>query len=373
MYNLNKKINLLILDEGTPLPIFVVNCFSENTDVNIHILSSKKRVESRYSKYTNSFTYHKRIDDNDFFNKVKAEILSKKINTLLAVNVPLILFLSKHKEQLEQLNISVIVSSINSLQIADNKGKLAKYLKEFNISIPITYELNSINDFENLKYPLMIKPKTGWNGSKITKIENKEKYQEEVKKIISKEKYIIQDYIDGYDVDMSVLCKNGNILAYTIQKGFIKGLSTYAPPRGIEFLYNEELYKVVEKMMKNLEWSGIAHIDLRYDEIEKKFKVIEINPRFWGSIEASKMVGVNFPYLYCLTTLGIEYKIPKYRYEKYANNRGLIEIIKSKINFNQKAIDFPENTSIKRDLFDPMPRIFKYSTKLLNKISPKKI
>ena len=136
---------------------------------------------------------------------------------------------------------------------------------------------------------------------------------------------------------------------------------------GIQFLYNDQVYKLIENLIKSLNWTGVAHIDLRYDDVEKNFKVIEINPRFWASIEASKEVGVNFPYLYCLTSLGIKYNIPKYKFEKYANNRGIMKVIKSKFSFNNK-IEFPENSTIQNDLLDPFPKIMKYISKVQRKI-----
>ena len=61
---------------------------------------------------------------------------------------------------------------------------------------------------------------------------------------------------------------------------------------GVEFLYEDKLLKSVMILIKPLNWSGITHIDMRYDEKTNNFKVIEINPRFWSSIEASLFAGV---------------------------------------------------------------------------------
>ncbi len=169
---------------------------------------------------------------------------------------------------------------------------------------------------------------------------------------------------------MSVLCENGNILAYTIQQGYIFSKTSFSMPHGVKFLKEEEIYETIKKLIKKLEWSGFAHIDLRFDEEEKNYKVIEINPRIWGSIELSKSVGVNFPYLYCLASLGVEFDVPKYRFEKCVTNIGLVKVLKSKI--YKKSIKYPDNTIIMSDILDPIPALYKFSIKKLKNIFPKR-
>ena len=181
------------------------------------------------------------------------------------------------------------------------------------------------------------------------------------------DKYIIQNYINGYDIDMSVLCKNGKILAYTIQKGMInRNADSFESPIGIQFLFEEKILNIIAKTMTVLNWSGVAHIDLRYDSNEDDFKIIEINPRYWGSLEGSKKVGVNFPYLHCLTSLGIEYAQPDYRYEKFVKKSGQLKILKSKIGLQKGSFEFSKNTSFRADIFDPLPKILMAFLKIIN-------
>jgi len=46
------------------------------------------------------------------------------------------------------------------------------------------------------------------------------------------------------------------------------------------YLYKEEAYLLIKKLMKILNWSGVVHIDMVYDETEKFFKIHEVNTRF---------------------------------------------------------------------------------------------
>ena len=211
----------------------------------------------------------------------------------------------------------------------------------------------------------MLKPLEKMGGHGIQNITAKSK----IPNIKLKNDFILQEYIKGFDIDMNVLSEDGIILAYSIQKGYIFSKLEYKAALGVEFLDVKNLYDEVEKVILELKWSGFAHIDLRYDG--NQYKIIEINPRVWNSIEASEKVGVNFPYLYCLSSLDKHYETPKYRFEKFADNTGLVKVLKSKISKKNIQYSFPENTSVKSNLLDPLPGFYKFSVKKLRKILPK--
>ena len=112
-----------------------------------------------------------------------------------------------------------------------------------------------------------------------------------------------QKFIEGFDVTCNVLCKNGDIQAYTMQKAALMKSVKVTPQHEFSFFNDDDLLGLMKDLMKALKWSGVANIDFRFDKKDNTYKVIEINPRFWLNTEASALVGVNFPYLYCLSTL----------------------------------------------------------------------
>lgn len=152
-------------------------------------------------------------------------------------------------------------------------------------------------------FPALLKPARGSYGRGIVYLERPEQARAFAGADVPGG-YILQSYVEGYDVDCSVLCVDGRIVAHTIQRGFLPGYHRFGAPAGIEFVHDRRVYDVASHAMRALCWSGVAHIDLRWDRTDDTIKVIEINPRYWGSLLGSLVAGVNFPYLACAAAAG---------------------------------------------------------------------
>jgi len=212
------------------------------------------------------------------------------------------------------------VPSFASLRIALDKWDLARFLTAHALPHPATELLvrgqEALTRIAQLRFPLLLKPRCGGNGLGIHRCENMRALEHCTRGADLWGKTLVQTEIPGYDIDCSVLCREGEVLAYTIQKGFT-GMADFRPPGGIEFLEDERVIAVMRKLMAALRWSGVAHVDLRYDSLTDRINIIEVNPRFWGSVLGSLHAGVNFPYLACLEALGRSFAPPAFRACRY--------------------------------------------------------
>lgn len=57
-----------------------------------------------------------------------------------------------------------------------------------------------------------------------------------------------------------------------------------------------------ERLLNNLNWNGVAMVEFKIDDRDKRPKLMEINGRFWGSLQLSINSGVDFPELLVLST-----------------------------------------------------------------------
>jgi predicted ATP-grasp superfamily ATP-dependent carboligase len=57
-------------------------------------------------------------------------------------------------------------------------------------------------------------------------------------------------------------------------------------------------------LLRALKWAGVAMVEWKIDPRDATAKLMEINPRFWGSLELAIRSGVNFPVLYAQAAAG---------------------------------------------------------------------
>lgn len=356
----SNRLNILIPDGESTFAFLVIPCLADIPNADIHVLSSKPKNPIKHSKYIASFSVNNTKDYKSWLEHIQGVIIEKSIDVIVPIAEIEVRFFIQHKAQIDCAIIPL--PELEAFDIAINKLKLNSFCVANDIPVPhsvyVEDGIEKVSTLKNLRFPIIIKPLDAEGGGGIVKFESHqglEKHLQEHKI----QTYFLQEYVQGYDIDCSVLCDNGAILTHTIQKGFLEADTPYQQQLGIAFLKNDEVFNVVKALMKALQWNGIAHVDLRYDEADKTYKVLEINARFWGSLEGSRHVGVNFPKLCIDKTFGQAVDFVPYTYEPFLQLKGIAKRIRQQpkhlfdFNFIKRHTDF------KQALKDPKPMLFK--------------
>lgn len=126
---------------------------------------------------------------------------------------------------------------------------------------------------------------------------------------------IAQEYVPGDDErgffalydhgDPVAAFQHRRVRSYT----YAGGASVYR-----ESTYDPDLEEAGLALLSALDWHGPAMVEVKRDPRDGRFKLMEINPRFWGSLALPVRAGVDFPYLYYrLATGGVDQ--PAFDYE----------------------------------------------------------
>lgn len=333
-----ENLSVLMIDGASHngIPLNVARCLTQVPGLQLHILSENQWAPLRFSRRRHTYRVHSAPTNNEeCIEIIKKAVKYSGAEIIFPVMEPAIRFVSAYKELLNEFATVTPASPPNILDQVWDKWALAQLLAKFNIPAPSTILYTADEDFEckvdELTFPVLIKPTFSSSGIGIRYFETRNVLRKFLKEINSQKfahHYIVQSFIHGDELSCNILCQNGKILAYTIQKGYIPRSSSFSPPAGIEYIKNDQVLDVVEKLVSVVQWNGVANIDLRYDYENKLPKVIEVNPRFWGSVLGTTVVaGINFPYLLCLTALNTSFAMPDYRLERYVDFTGVAEQI----------------------------------------------
>jgi protein-tyrosine phosphatase len=108
---------------------------------------------------------------------------------------------------------------------------------------------------------------------------------------------IIQQFIDGIGLGFFALYKDG-----VCKRVFMHRRIREAPPSGgpstcALSIYEEDLMQAGKKILDALAWHGVAMVEFKRERSTGDLYLIEINPKFWGSLDLALASGVNFPAL----------------------------------------------------------------------------
>ena len=63
-------------------------------------------------------------------------------------------------------------------------------------------------------------------------------------------------------------------------------------------IYDKKLYHQGKLVLDSLDWHGVAMVEFKKHSKNGKFYLIEVNPKYWGSLDLGLAAGIHIPYLH---------------------------------------------------------------------------
>jgi predicted ATP-grasp superfamily ATP-dependent carboligase len=353
----------------------VTHCLAGASNFKVNVLAAAAENKStRFSRHIQTFaTLPSSKEDSVLIAAIVQHVRKIQATVLLPVDETAISLVIRNREQLAKEIALPLLPNIESMNLVMDKWAMAVHMVAKGIPTPATFLLSTLEKMQEeigrLTFPVLVKPTVGAGGRGIRYFANNEQLDEFLSSDVAKsEKYIVQEFIAGHAVDCSVLCRNGEILAYTIQKPLTAKTGGFGYAKCLEFIKNANAFQITADLVSLLKWSGVAHVDMQFDEQKKNLMVLELNPRFWGTVRGSDAVGVNFPLLACISALDKEFPIPSYKLEKFYDKWESLQYWLGKIRGTRSEALPIRNTVWAYILKDPLPFLVSGMIKTSRKI-----
>lgn len=339
---------------------------------------------SRYSTY--HFIYPPIEKTKPFINSLRHYIRMKSINVLMPIAKETYV-IAKYKEKFDTVKIPI--PEYKKLQKANNKRSLMDFAAKIGIPVPHTYVINDITKVKDIarvvEFPVVIKPVEGEGARGVRYIHTKDELVPEYNRVVQKfnltssEYPLIQEYIPGTGYGVSMLFNNGDPRAIFTHRRLREFPITGGSSTARISVRHSKMEKYATKLLKELDWHGVAMVEFKLDDRTKKPVLMEINPRFWGSIYQAISSGVDFPcMLYKMAVEGdvkpiFDYKVGVKTRQLRGDFHALLAYLRSKEKNTDKFKDFFnffEHNLYYEDLNfkDPLPTIIQPVSGLLSKL-----
>lgn len=190
-----------------------------------------------------------------------------------------------------------------------NKSDLVNAAEEVGIPVPMSAWFENASKLppaEEFAFPIVLKPslskirtRNGWIATTVRILKNREDLNAvlQTDQYLQEHSFMLQEYIPGHGAGLFCLfCRGRPIQFFAHQRlrekppgGGVSVLSQAAP-------VDEKLKALTTRLMKNVRWHGVAMVEFRIAEDGTAY-LMEVNTRFWGSLQLAIDSGVNFPAL----------------------------------------------------------------------------
>lgn len=255
-----------------------------------------------------------KADDDKYIASLIDIIKRNKVTAVYVGTDPELVIISKNKKFIEETSAKVLVNPLNVIDIARDKWKTFRFLKENGFPCAESAIPEYLASFlDRHKFPLVAKPREAFGSLQFHVVNDRLELDYAISNI---EKCgwrpIIQEYLAGEDNEYTtgVLIDNEHsrvISSVSIQK-YLKFGQTYKALID-DFI---EIRKLSEKISLTLGARGAVNIQSKLlDDINKVF---EINPRFSATCPMRAVAGINEPDLnYRNAVLGEKIKLDTYK------------------------------------------------------------
>ena len=230
------------------------------------------------------------------------EIKKNRYDCLFPMEEETLLLLAKHHSEISQYTY-LLSADLKKIEFVRDKGNLMQFAEKIGLPAPRTFYVSpSLSlPLDSIPFPAVIKPRISSGSLGIVYVNKKEELIPSYQRVHERFPFpIIQEWIpDGGGIyGFSALYdENSRVKAAFVHKKLRMypvqgGASTLG--EGVE---HPQVMEMGLSLLKSLNWVGVGMAEFKVDPRDGIPKLMEVNPRFWGSLQLAIVSGVDFPYL----------------------------------------------------------------------------
>ena len=368
---MKKRYYVLVLD-GQWRQVLSVTRSLGKRGIRVIVGDTSRIAIGKFSRYCHeTLTYPDPVADPDAFVAFLLKFVrQRRIDLIIPASEPTVELLARHKSVLENYT-RIPLPDYEIVKKALDKALTFKAAIRAGVPCPKTWfienEAEAVSLADDLEYPVIIKPRRATGALGYQEVFSKDAFvrtYEAVHRTFPLP--LVQEFIpDGggkYSCGPIFNAQGG--LKATFVHNYLRQLPCNAGVGTLACsIRNDAVLESALRLLRALNWYGVAEVEFKTDPRDGLPKLLEINPRFWGMSQVAVCAGMDLPYhLFAMTVLNDQTPCSVYREGQYLRWMIPGDILHFITNPDRKKIArdffrfFDKNTSyyiISKD--DPLP------------------
>jgi predicted ATP-grasp superfamily ATP-dependent carboligase len=269
---------------------------------------------SRYCDAT--FVYPSPYTDPDGFTAAIARAaVERNVGVILPMTDLTTLLVLKHRNAFAPA--SVPFASFEAFETLTDKERLLAVARELGVPTPATYVMEGDGHLATLngtlQFPIVLKPHRSrlwcdgqWTAASVAYAHSTGEAEYIVRNhaYFRQCRFLAQEYIRGEGQGVFALYDRGKAVAFFAHRRLRE-----KPPSGGASVLSESipvharLRDIARRILDHVKWHGVAMVEFKVASDGTPY-LIEVNARFWGSLQLAIDAGVDFPYLLYRMAIG---------------------------------------------------------------------
>jgi len=320
--NIMKSGRVLVLDANQRSALAVTRSLGrsgvsvDTADYTPTSLAGESRFSQRYFKSPNVIE-----DPCEYLSWLSNILTANDYDGVFPVTEVTSQLLLRHYEEPDKIGLPF--PPINRVMELADKGQLMRKAADLNLPFPETQWFDSSSDIDksSLSYPLVIKPClskifTGgcWISTRVKVIRSEKELMDElaVSDYLNHHPFMLQEFIPGSGAGVFCLYNQGKAITF-----FAHNRIREKPPEGGVSVLSESvkvdplMKSYAVKLLDSVGWHGVAMVEFRVSDDGTPY-LMEVNTRFWGSLQLAVDSGVDFPlWLWQIGANGFNGNVPE--------------------------------------------------------------
>jgi predicted ATP-grasp superfamily ATP-dependent carboligase len=239
---------------------------------------------------------------NQFIEFLLEEIKKNRYDCLFPMEEETLLLLAKYHSEISQYTY-LLSPDLKKIEFVRDKSVLMQFAEKLGIPTPRTFHISPSLPlpFDSIPIPAVIKPRISSGSLGIVYVKKKEDLMPSYERVHERFPFpIVQEWIpDGGGVyGFSALYdETSNVKAAFVHKKLRMYPIQGGPSTLGEGVEHPQVMEMGLSLLKSLDWVGVGMAEFKVDPRDGMPKLMEVNPRFWGSLQLAIVSGVDFPYL----------------------------------------------------------------------------
>ncbi|MEP6811496.1 MAG: ATP-grasp domain-containing protein [Actinomycetota bacterium] len=282
-------MRVLVTDAEFKLTLGVIRSLGRR-GVDVVAGAATRRALGFASRFCGERVVYPAPRDTERFVSAVARIVEERaIDVVMPVGYDATRACAQHRDLIAA---AVPVAGAAAVEVAASKRLTLALAERVGVAVPRTYA----HDADISAFPVVVKGALGAGDVR---------YVNDARELsaVARRDSIVQEYVAGEGRGYFGLFDRGKEKAFFMHRRLREYPITGGASTAAESIDDPELRELGSRLLRELGWHGVAMAEFKYDPA-RGYTLMELNPKFWGSLDLAIAAGVDFPCLAMAVAVG---------------------------------------------------------------------